>query len=85
MFHQGFPVTASAPKNTILLGAKGASSSSAITSLAKAAVDQDLLGIMVWYCSVQEGLLYEASWDCSGSQDSANAYVEALKYLNENS
>merc|ERR1712018_267482 len=38
---QGFPVTASAPTNTILLGAKGASSSSSITSLAKAAVDQD--------------------------------------------
>merc|ERR1712106_751105 len=50
---QGFPVTASAPKNTILLGAKGASSSTAIQQLAQAAVRDDLLGIMVWYASVK--------------------------------
>merc|ERR1711872_124164 len=35
---EGFPVTASAPKNTILLGAKGSSSSSTIMTLANAAV-----------------------------------------------
>ena len=54
-------------------------------TLARESISQDLLGIMVWYCSVQDGLQYEASWDCSGSEDSASAYVEALKYLNENS
>ena len=54
-------------------------------TLATESISQDLLGIMVWYCSVQEGLQYEASWDCSGSEDSANAYVEALKYLKDNS
>ena len=73
------------PTTQILVGAKGSSQPADIMKLATESVRQDLLGIMVWYCSVQEGLLYEASWDCSGSQDSANAYVEALKYLNENS
>ena len=73
------------PTTQILVGAKGSSQATDIMKLATESVRQDLLGIMVRYCSVQEGLLYEASWDCSGSQDSANAYVEALKYLNENS
>merc|ERR1712047_125068 len=68
---QGFPVTASAPTNTILLGAKGASSSSAITSLAKAAVDQDLLGIMVW--------------DASAHEDSIAGYLNARSILDAGS
>lgn len=73
------------PTTQILVGAKGSSRRSDIMSLATESISQDLLGMMVWYCSVQDGLQYEASWDCSGSEDSANAYVEALKYLNENS
>ena len=73
------------PTTQILVGAKGSSRRSDIMTLARESVSQDLLGIMVWYCSVQDGLQYEASWDCSGSEDSASAYVEALKYLNENS
>ena len=54
-------------------------------TLAKESVNQNLLGIMVWYCSVQDGLQYENSWDCSGSEESSGAYVEAMKYLAENS
>ena len=73
------------PTSQILVGAKGSSRRSDIMTLARESISQDLLGIMVWYCSVQDGLQYEASWDCSGSEDSASAYVEALKYLNENS
>merc|ERR1719225_526194 len=82
---QGFPVTASAPTNTILLGAKGASSSSAITSLAKAAVDQDLLGIMVWYASVRNGFDYTPVWDASTHEDSIAGYLNARSILDEES
>ena len=53
--------------------------------LARESISQDLLGIMVWYCSLQDGLQYETSWDCSGSEESSRAFVEAMKYLNENS
>ena len=41
----------SAPKSTILLGAKGSSSSATIMKLARASVEDDILGIMVWYAS----------------------------------
>ena len=85
MFHQGFPVTASAPTNTILLGAKGASSSSTITSLAKAAVDQDLLGIMVWYASVRNGFDYTPVWDASTHEDSIAGYLNARSILDTGS
>merc|ERR1712212_692587 len=82
---QGFPVTASAPTNTILLGAKGASSSSSITSLAKAAVDQDLLGIMVWYASVRNGFDYTPVWDASTHEDSISGYLNARSILDAGS
>jgi len=82
---QGFPVTASAPTNTILLGAKGASSSSSITSLAKAAVEQDLLGIMVWYASVRNGFDYTPIWDASTHEDSISGYLNARSILDAGS
>ena len=53
--------------------------------LASESITQDLLGIMVWYCSLQDGLQYEASWDCSGSEESSQAYVDAMNYLNAHS
>ena len=73
------------PTTQILVGSKGSSSSGDIMKLARESISQDLLGIMVWYCSLQDGLQYETSWDCSGSEESSRAYVEAMKYLNENS
>ena len=75
---EGFPVKVNAPSNTILLGAKGASSSSAITALANAAVKDDLLGIMVWYASVKNGFHYAISWDASIVQDSIQGYKQAM-------
>ena len=70
------------PKNKILLGAKGSTSSRHILKLARESVKQDLLGIMVWYCSVQNGLKYAANWDCTGREDSMAGFVEAMDYLN---
>ena len=40
-------------------------------------------GLMVWYFSVEGGLKYEESWDCSGSEGSMKAYVQAMKKLND--
>ncbi len=44
---------------------------------------QDLRGVMVWYCSVVGGLKYEESWDCSGSEESMEAYIQAMGHLND--
>lgn len=80
---QGFPIKVNAPKNVILLGAKGSSSSSTIVKLARAAVEDDLLGIMVWYASVKNGFDYAPFWDASTKNDSIEGYKEAMKMFNK--
>lgn len=75
---EGFPIHVNAPTNTILLGAKGQASSRDILKLANAAVDQDLLGIMVWYASVKNGFDYSPVWDASTKDDSISGYKQAM-------
>ena len=65
----------------VMLGCKGSSGSNSILELAKEAVEQDLLGIMVWYASVPNGLQYAVSWDASLVEDSQQGYIDALQYL----
>lgn len=81
---QGFPIKVDVPSDRILLGCKGASSSATINKLARKSVSQDLLGVMVWFCSVRGGLVYSEGWDCSDSQDSMAAYVQAMAFLRQN-
>merc|ERR1711973_569058 len=80
---QGFPIKVDVPTDRILLGCKGSSSASTINSLAQKAVRQDLLGVMVWFCSVRGGLVYSQGWDCSDSADSMAAYVKAMSYMKD--
>merc|ERR1711874_205150 len=80
---EGFPIKVDVPKPQILLGSKGTASAGTITKLAQESVSQDLLGIMVWFCSVRNGLVYGHGWDCSESQGSQDGYVAAMKYFNE--
>jgi len=49
---QGFPIHVDVPSKQIMLGAGGQAGAGTITTLAQAAKDQDLSGIMVWYSSV---------------------------------
>merc|ERR1712125_311798 len=49
---QGFPIKVDVPPQKVFLGAGGQSGAGTIESLAKAAHDQNLGGIMVWYASV---------------------------------
>jgi len=79
----GFPIHVDVPRPQILLGAKGTAGSSTVDKLAKESVSQDLLGIMVWFCSVRNGLVYGHGWDCQESQDSQDGFVAAMKYFNE--
>jgi len=80
---EGFPIEVDVPKKNILLGCKGSSTSTTILSLATESVKQELLGMMVWYCSVRNGLVYEPGWDCSGSQESIDGYLAAMHYFSE--
>lgn len=80
---EGFPIKVDVPRPQILLGCKGSSSSGTISTLAHESVGQDLLGVMVWFCSVQNGLVYGSGWDCSDSEDSKAGYVAAMKYFTE--
>ncbi|XP_040567756.1 uncharacterized protein [Lepeophtheirus salmonis] len=74
---EGFPIKVNVPKSSILLGAKGSTSSSNIVKLAQASLDQDLLGIMVWYSSVKNGFQYAPYWDASDKPDSVQGYEKA--------
>jgi len=82
---QGHPTSASVPNNAILLGAKGVTSSSAITQLAQASVKDDLLGIMVWYASVKNGFQYKQAeqWDATISDDSIKGYQSAMQIFKD--
>jgi len=80
---QGFPIKVDVPKIQILLGAKGTANPGTIDTLAKESVSQDLLGIMVWFCSVQNGLVYGHGWDCTESVASQDGYVAAMNYFKE--
>merc|ERR1719318_2536233 len=74
------------PLHTMMLsvdGAKGASSSSAINSLAQTAVKDDLLGIMVWYASVKNGFDYAPGWDASTHNDAISGYKSAMKLFRQ--
>ncbi len=60
---------------------QGISSPDAIDTLAAEVVNQDLLGIMVWFNSVEGGLAYDTSWDTSGDTASQDAYIRALQTI----
>jgi len=79
---KGFPITANAPTSVILLGAKGQSSFKDIQTMAKESIEQDLLGIMVWYASVKNGFGYTVTNDASTNEESIRGYKEAMYMFN---
>jgi len=81
---EGFPIQVDVPRSDILLGCKGSSSPATISQLAEASVKDDILGIMVWYASVIDGLKYQVSWDSSGVMESQEAYVQAMELFKQN-
>ena len=80
---EGFPITVDVPTHSILLGSKGSNSAANILHMAEESVKQDLLGIMVWFASVRNGLQYESSWDASNKTDSEQGYQAAREYFDQ--
>jgi len=79
----GFPIRVNVPRDSILVGCKGSAAADNIMILAESVVDQDLLGIMVWYCSVKNGFEYEPDWDGSNSMESQEAFKDALNIITQ--
>ncbi len=79
---EGFPITVDVPYEAIMLGSKGSTTRGPIVEMANEVVRQDLLGIMVWFASVQNGLQYEITWDTSEVEESQQAYIEARQIMN---
>ena len=77
----GFPITCNTPYNVVLVGCKGTNSATDIEKLANESLNQDLLGIMVWYASVIDGFQYDQDWDASFDDDSKSAFVTAMEIL----
>ncbi len=78
---EGFPITVDVPYGSILVGSKGISAPEDIATLADEVKRQDLLGIMVWYNSVQNGFQYDRSWDTSDDADSQEAFIDARRVI----
>jgi len=80
---EGFPIRVNVPRSAILLGCKGVTSAQAISTLGDESINQNLLGVMVWYASVRNGFQYEISWDASTSAESQQAYVKVMSKFND--
>jgi len=80
---EGFPINVNVNSKAVMVGCKGSASAATIQKLAEESVKQDLLGIMVWYASVQNGLQYTISWDASLVENSQQGYIDALQYFNQ--
>ena len=78
---EGFPITSNAPYSTILVGSKGTNSPTDIETLAKESLNQDLLGLMVWYSSVVGGFQYAKDWDTSYNTESQDAFISAMDII----
>ena len=46
-------------------GAKGTAGSKTLNALADSCIENDYRGVMVWYASVPNGLVYGVGWDAS--------------------
>ena len=64
---------------------KGVTSSTAIQELARRSLSDDLLGIMVWYASVENGFQYKHSdqWDATTKPDSISGYKAAMQMFRQ--
>merc|ERR1719473_550480 len=75
----GFPIHVDVPPQYVMLGAGGQSGAGTITSLAQAAHDQKLGGIMVWYASVIDNATGKVGNQYSGGAMDASIQSAATK------
>merc|ERR1712048_1544306 len=76
---EGFPIKVDVPSQYVMLGAGGQSAAGTIETLAKAARDQDLGGIMVWYASFIDSATGKPGNQYSGGAMDASIQSAATK------
>jgi hypothetical protein len=75
----GFPIKVDVPSQKVMLGAGGQAAAGTIEALAKAAHDQDLGGIMVWYASVIDAATGKVGNQYSGGSMDASIQSAATQ------
>ena len=78
-----YPIKVNVPTPRISVGCKGVSDPDDILKLADEVVQENLMGIMVWYASVIGGRQYSKDWDASESPASIEAYGAAKEILDQ--
>eukprot|EP01061_Rhynchopus_euleeides_P041793 TRINITY_DN73075_c0_g1_i1.p1 TRINITY_DN73075_c0_g1~~TRINITY_DN73075_c0_g1_i1.p1 ORF type:complete len:321 (+),score=131.94 TRINITY_DN73075_c0_g1_i1:64-1026(+) len=85
---QGFPIHVDVTSTAVLAGIQGGASSSVIGSMAKAVVQQNLGGFMVWFASVFDATRNATAFQYGGANDAstarAQAWEDAVTYMNNN-
>jgi len=76
---QGAPIKVDVPPQYVMVGAGGQAGASTIEALAKAAHDQNLGGIMVWYASVIDSATGKVGNQYSGGSMDASIQSAATK------
>jgi len=76
---EGFPIKVDVPSQSVMLGAGGQASAGTIETLAKAAHDQNLGGIMVWYASVIDSATGKVGNQYSGGSMDASIQSATTK------
>jgi hypothetical protein len=76
-------ITARVPRDKILVGADGCATQATLQELARACVDQDLGGIMVWASSVKKGSGDGLKYGCTAKNgdDTARGLDKAMEML----
>ena len=78
---EGFPIHVNVPYPQIMVGCKGSAAETDILTLADESIRQNLLGPMVWFASVQNGLVYDASWDTSLHPEAQKGFQKAYNRM----
>merc|ERR1712050_679419 len=76
---EGFPIKVDVPSQYVMLGAGGQASAGTIETLAKAAHDQNLGGIMVWYASIIDSATGKVGNQYSGGSMDASIQSATTK------
>lgn len=76
-----WPIKVNVPYDAIMVGVWGTASPGDIMTMADEVKRQGLLGIIVWYSSVENGFIYNQVSDAVYSVESQNAFQTAMSYL----
>ena len=78
-----WPIKVNVPHDAMMVGLWGSATPQDIMTMAEEVKRQGLLGIIVWYSSVQNGFIYNQMSDAVYAVESQNAFKTAMSYLKD--